>query len=214
MQNIGAYGVEVRESVLWVEVFDREEKNIKRFSCEESEFEYRKSIFKVKPQFIVLRVALGLTRVDHPRTEYEDVKKYFIEQGIGNPSLTQIRNTIIAIREAKMPGVTLGTAGSFFKNPIVSKEESVRIANEFPGIKTFPVSAYTVKLSAAWLIDKVGGFRGVRQGDAGTYEKQALILVNYGNATSSEIISLAENIKNIIFKKTGVMLEEEVVMMK
>jgi UDP-N-acetylmuramate dehydrogenase len=214
VQNIGAYGIEVKESVAWVEIFDTEEKKIKRFLNEECNFGYRESVFKTKPQFIVVRVAFKLSHLETIRTEYEDVKKYFAEKGIDHPSLQEIRSAVISIRTDKMPGAMLGTAGSFFKNPIVSKAESDRLEHMFPGIKIYPVSASTVKLSAAWLIDNVAKFRGVKRGDAGMYEKQALILVNHGAATSQEIISLAQEIKNIVHEKTNVMLEEEVVMMR
>lgn len=214
VQNIGAYGVEIREVVSWVEVFDTEEKKIKRFLNKECNFNYRESIFKTKPHFIVVRAALGLSRTENTRTEYEDVKKYFELKEVVHPTLADIRNAIVSIRTAKMPGETLGTAGSFFKNPVVSKEEGWRLEQTFPGIKTFPFSVDSIKLSAAWLIDKVGGFRGARRGDAGVYEKQALVLVNHGTATTREIISLAQEIKNTVKEKTNVTLEEEVVMMR
>ncbi len=214
VQNIGAYGVEICEIVVWVEAFDIRANTIKRFSREASLFEYRTSLFKKDPRYIITRVALELHTTPHPRLAYEDVSRHLREKELDTPSLADMRAAIIEIRMAKLPGEDLGTLGSFFKNPVVSSEEGTRLERIFPGIKTYPYGEGFIKLSAAWLIDHAGGFRGMRQGDAGVYEKQSLVLVNHAHATTRDIQHLAESIKKKIFDLTTIMLEEEVVVMK
>lgn len=212
VQNIGAYGVEVCEAVYSVEVFNTETMQTKIFLHDECEFRYRESIFKKNPNLIVTHVVLDLIQHGVPRTAYEDVKKYFENKGIISvPTLTQIREAIVSIRTAKMPGQGMGTAGSFFKNPVVSALQYETLKKQFPEIKAYPQGDNTVKLSAAWLLDHVGGWRGVRRGDAGVHEKQALILVNHGQASSKEILALANEMKRDIKEKTEVLLEEEVI---
>ncbi len=213
VQNIGAYGVEVNESILWVEAFDTITRKIKIFSCDECAFGYRESLFKKNKHLIVTRVALGLTRNAIPRTSYEDVKKYFVKKGITLPMLAEMRAAIIAIRTAKMPAPPLGTAGSFFKNPVVSASQFEDLKQRFPEIKAYMQGDGTMKLSLAWILDKVCGFRGVRRGDAGVHKNQSLILVNYGTATTQNIISLASEMKDSIKEKINIDVEEEVVMM-
>lgn len=214
VQNIGAYGVEVCDAVLWVEAFDMHSMQLKRFSRDECTFGYRESVFKKNNDLVVVRAAFDLARNGAPRIEYQDVKTFFTEKKISVPTLADIRNAVVAIRTAKMPALPLGTAGSFFKNPVVSTVEFVRLEKAFPGIKAYKQEDNTVKLSAAWLLDKVGGFRGFRQGDAGVFEHQALVLVNYGAATAENILSLACEMKERIKEKTNVVLEEEVVTMR
>lgn len=211
VQNAGAYGVEARETIVSVEAFDTETLQVETFLNNQCEFGYRESVFKKKKNLIVVSAIFKLTRNSTPRLAYEDVKKYFIERDNNMPTLAEVREAIIAIRTAKLPRLDLGTAGSFFKNPIVTQKQYTDIKKDYPEIKAYILGDNRVKLSAAWLIDHAGGFRGVRRGDAGTHEKQALILINYGSATADEIISLAEEIKKDIYKKTNVYLEEEVV---
>lgn len=214
VQNIGAYGVEARDTVLWIEAFDVQTMKIKKFSRDECAFGYRESIFKKNNNLIVVRAAFNLVHNGAPHIEYQDVKTFFTERKINTPSLSNIREAIVSIRTSKMPSSRLGTAGSFFKNPVVSAEEFARLKTAYPEIKAYLQGDGMVKLSAAWLLDKVGGFRGYREGDAGAYEHQALVIVNYGTATTENIISLAREMKNIIKEKTNVTLEEEVVMMQ
>lgn len=242
VQNIGAYGVEAQETIFSVEAFDMEKMKLKSFFGEECGFGYRESIFKKSKNLIVTRVTFDLSPSGTPRTDYEDVKKYFENKGITAPALGEIREAIVAIRTAKMPAPPIGTAGSFFKNPIISVLQYEALKKQFPDIKAYPQaserntnmkfafpserSGYCtqlypqggngggpVKLAAGWLLDHVGKWRGVRHGDAGVHEKQALILINYGKASASEILSLANEMKKDIAEKTGVTLEEEVVMM-
>ncbi|MBI5798462.1 MAG: UDP-N-acetylmuramate dehydrogenase [Candidatus Yonathbacteria bacterium] len=213
VQNIGAYGVEARETIFSVEAFDKNTMQIKTFLQEECQFGYRESLFKKNKDLIVVSVTFLLSEEGIPCVEYEDVKKYFNEKKIFAPSLQEIREAIISIRTKKMPVPPIGTAGSFFKNPVVEWEQYEELKTRFPDIKANFQGDNAVKLSAAWLIDHVGKWRGFRKGDAGVHENQALILVNYGTASGEEMISLAREIKNDIKNKTGVMLEEEVVML-
>lgn len=213
VQNIGAYGVEARETISSVEAFDIEKMKIKTFLRDECEFGYRQSIFKKNKNLIVTQVTFNLAQNGTPRIDYEDVKKYFDERGGATPSLLEIREAIVAIRTVKMPTHPLGTAGSFFKNPVVDISQYEALKIKFPEIKTYMQDNDRVKLSAAWLIDHVGKWKGFRRGDAGVHERQALILVNYGTASADEMLSLAREMKEDIKEKTGVTLEEEVVML-
>lgn len=213
VQNIGAYGAEVRTAIAEVEAFDLETMTTKNFSGHKCKFGYRESIFKTNKNLVVTRVIFDLSHHGVPHIEYEDVKNYFHEKGTKNPTIQNVRDAVIAIRIAKMPTKGLGTAGSFFKNPIVSGTEYEALKKQFPEIKAHLQGDGSAKVSAAWLLDKVGEFRGFRRGDAGVWEKQSLILVNHGNANAEEIISLAKEMKDHIKEKTNIMLEEEVVMM-
>ncbi|MEK7538896.1 MAG: UDP-N-acetylmuramate dehydrogenase [Patescibacteria group bacterium] len=213
VQNIGAYGVEVCDSVLWVEAYDMQTMKTKIFLRSECMFGYRTSIFKTNRNLIVVRAALELGREEKAQTDYEDVKKYFLTQNNNAPSLEDIRCAIIAIRTAKMPAPPLGTAGSFFKNPVVSVDVFESLKKTYPEIKAYVQRDGTIKLSAAWLLDKVCGWRGVRRGNVGVYKKQSLVLVNYGGASAQEILNLAQKMRGSLFQKTGIVLEEEVVIL-
>lgn len=213
VQNIGAYGVEACDTIFSVDAFDVEKKEIKTFSNSECEFGYRESIFKKNKNLVVVRAVFKLSEDDAPNINYEDVKKYFEGLEIISPTLSEIREAIVAIRSAKMPAPPIGTAGSFFKNPAVDISLYEALKMKYPEMKAYLQGDNTVKILAAWLIDHVGGWRGVRRGDAGVHDKQALILVNYGNATAEEIMNLADEIKKDIQEKTNVALKEEVVLL-
>lgn len=214
VQNIGAYGSEVESCVLWVEVFDGATNTLKKFSRDACAFGYRESIFKQNPALVVVRAAFNLEYITMPHVQYEEVKKYFVDHRNSLPTLADIREAIIAIRTDKLPPSFLGTAGSFFKNPVITNDAFRDLEKRFPDIKAHPLLSGGVKLSAAWLLDTIGEFNGVRRGDAGVYDKHALVLVNYGSATARSILDLAHEMKEFIKVKTGVILEEEVVMMK
>ncbi len=217
VQNIGAYGVEAYNTIFSVTAFDVNTMQSKTFLCNECASGYRESVFKKNKNLIVTSVVFNLAYNGVPQINYEDVKKYFEEKAITQPALLEIREAVVAIRTKKMPAPPIGTAGSFFKNPVVDTAQYEVLKNRFPEMKAYLQGDNhgdnKVKLSAAWLLDHVGGWRGVRRGDAGVHEKQALILVNYGSATANEMMSLASEMKNDIKEKTGVLIEEEVVMM-
>ncbi|MBI5078271.1 MAG: UDP-N-acetylmuramate dehydrogenase [Candidatus Yonathbacteria bacterium] len=214
VQNIGAYGVEACDTIFSVEAFDMKTTQTKIFLRAECEFGYRESIFKKNKNLVVTRVTFELAQNGTPRADYEDVKNYFAERGIKSPALGEIREAIVAIRTWKMPAPGIGTAGSFFKNPVVSVPEYEALKNELPEIKGYLQADNSVKLSAGWLLDHAGKWRGVRRQGAGVHEKNALILVNYGTATAEEILSLTDEMKSDIKEKTGVLLEEEVILVK
>lgn len=213
VQNIGAYGVEVRELISEIETFDIETAQRKIFPAHKCKFGYRDSMFKHSSHLVVTRVVLNLTRDSLPRMNYKDVKKYFEDRKILHPTIQNMRDAIIAIRVAKMPGNEIGSAGSFFKDPLVTVAKLEEIKRQFPEIKAHLLGAGGAKLSAAWILDKVLGIKGVRRGNVGVSEKHSLILVNYGAGKSAEIVLLANEIKKSVAEKIGVVLEEEVVVL-
>jgi UDP-N-acetylmuramate dehydrogenase len=210
VQNIGAYGVEVQSVIERVEAFDIEMGTIRYFTNEECLFAYRDSIFKheFNGLCIVTSVRFKLSLTKKLNIEYKDVKAFFEqEQAI---ALQDVRNAIITIRKSKLPDpAVIGNAGSFFKNPVVSALKSEQLKKQFPSIVMYKLSDGTSKLAAGWLIDHAG-WKGFRRGDAGVHPSQALVLVNYGNATGQEIRDLAFEIKDSIFEMFGVEIIPEV----
>lgn len=213
IQNIGAYGVEVGDYIDSVDVFDVETESFETIPKEKCQFAYRDSIFKKSggKKYIVIGVNFLLSKQPTLKTEYKDIQEYFSLSG-EEVNLQSLRKAIIHIRTKKLPDLSvLGTAGSFFKNPVVKKEVIEILQKEYPLIPVYEIDipGY-VKTSAAFLIDKVAGMRGVRVGDVGTYENQALVLVNYGNATGEEVFDFAQKIQSEVKAKTGIDLEMEV----
>lgn len=213
IQNIGAYGVEVGDIISSVEVFNIETESFETLSKEKCQFAYRDSIFK-KPdgkKYIVMGVNFLLSKKLFLKTDYKDIQEYFSLSG-EEINLRSLRKAIIDIRTKKLPDLNmLGTAGSFFKNPVVKKEVIEILQKEYPLIPAYEIDipGY-VKTSAAFLIDKVAGMKGIRVGDVGTYENQALVLINYGNATGEGVFIFAQKIQEVIKTKTGIDLEMEV----
>ncbi len=210
VQNIGAYGAEISGALEFVEGYETETLEKRKFSNEECEFGYRTSVFKtrLKNKFVITKIALRLNKNGKPNLNYSDLKRKFETADKTTPF--EIAKAITEIRNAKLPLPSgLPNAGSFFKNPVTEKSVYENLKNEYPEIKAFPYSENEVKLSAAQLID-LAGFKGYREGDAGVYEKHALVLVNYGNATGAEIKSLAEKIRNTVFEKFNISLQFEV----
>lgn len=178
----------------------------------ECEFGYRDSVFKTKEgeKFIILNVAFDLKKEAKLKTDYKDLQEYFSTKGI-EPTLKNLRDAIIETRTSKLPDFKkVGNAGSFFENPVVSQEKLRSLLKKYPELKYFEIDGGLVKLSAAWLIDKVGKWRGACIGDACVYEEQALVLVNKGKASSEEVIYLANKIVKDIKQKTGIELTVEV----
>ncbi len=214
VQNIGAYGVEAKDTIVWVETVDSESGGLKRFSNDECHFSYRNSFFKTGEgkKYAITRVAFGLSPIRPLVITYKDIQTYMTEQGLQALSQKEIRDLVINIRRRKLPDwTTVGTAGSFFKNPVIGKTLYEKLIKEFPGIPSFPTEkADEVKVSAAWLLDHIGGFKGVSRGAVGVYQNQALVIVNEGSATSADVDALADDMKKTIFEKTGIELEREV----
>ncbi|MCI0566078.1 UDP-N-acetylmuramate dehydrogenase [bacterium] len=212
VQNIGAYGAEAGDVIVEVSTLNTETLEIEIFSKEACMFSYRDSFFKSPAggKYIITRVVFGLSSKGSVNISYRDVKDYFEERRNDSPALSDVRDAVIAIRTRKLPDVReVGTAGSFFKNPVVSVYDIEKLKEKHPDVKFFP-HGDAVKISAGWLLDHVGGFRGYREGNVGAYKNQALVIVNESGASASEILAFAERMQKIIYEKTGITLEPEV----
>ncbi|MCL6461567.1 MAG: UDP-N-acetylmuramate dehydrogenase [Flavobacterium micromati] len=213
VQNIGAYGTEIKDTFVSCRAIALDNQEIKTFTKEECSFGYRESIFKneVKDHYIITSVVFKLTKKDHKiNTSYGDIIAELAKNNITKPSLKEVSDAVIAIRKSKLPDPKeLGNSGSFFKNPILLKSEFEKIHQQFPEMKYYDISETEVKVPAGWLIEQAG-FKGKRFGDAGIHKNQALVLVNYGNATGQEILEISRNIQDTIFKKFGIYIEAEV----
>lgn len=213
IQNIGAYGVELKDTFVSCHALNIQTLEIKEFGLEECQFGYRNSVFKnqLKGQYIIVSVNFRLSKKDHElHTDYGSIKNELKERNIHNPTIRDISNAVISIRESKLPNPKeLGNSGSFFKNPVIPIQQFEALNKNFPGIPSYHVSDTEIKVPAGWLIDKAG-LKGYREGDAGVHEKQALVLVNYGSASGQEILNLSKKIQAEIKDKFGVELEAEV----
>lgn len=213
VQNIGAYGTEIKDTFVSCEALTIINKEPKTFVKEECHFGYRESIFKneVKDQYIITSVVFKLTKRNHNiNTSYGDITNELSKNNILNPSLKDVSNAVIAIRKSKLPDPKeLGNSGSFFKNPILLKTDFEKIHQKFPEMKYYDVSETEVKVPAGWLIEQAG-FKGKRFGDAGIHKNQALVLVNYGKATGQEILNVSKHIQETIFATFGIHIEAEV----
>jgi UDP-N-acetylmuramate dehydrogenase len=213
VQNIGAYGTEIKDTFISCEALTIKNQATKTFTKEECNFGYRESIFKkeAKEQYIITAVIFKLTKHNHKiNTSYGDISTELEKNNITNPTLTDVSNAVIAIRQSKLPDPKeLGNSGSFFKNPVILKKDFERIHQQFPEMRYFDISRTEVKVPAGWLIEQAG-FKGKRYGDAGIHKNQALVLVNYGNATGQEILDVSKNIQKTIFDTFGIHIETEV----
>ncbi len=217
MQNIGAYGVEIKEVFHELEAWSLEDGRIYTFSNNDCRFGYRDSIFKgtYKGRFIILSVTFRLNKTPVFHTEYGAIREELDRMGVQDLSIRAISAAVIHIRSAKLPDpAQIGNAGSFFKNPTVPDEQFETLQAAYPGIVGYRQPSTddgegTVKLAAGWLIEQCG-WKGYRRGDAGCHARQALVLVNYGHATGSEIYDLSEDILHSVQQKFGVTLEREV----
>jgi UDP-N-acetylmuramate dehydrogenase len=213
VQNIGAYGAEIKDTFISCEALTTINNELKTFTKEECHFGYRESVFKneVKDQYIITSVVFKLTKRDHKiNTSYGDITNELAKKNITNPSLKDVSDAVIAIRQNKLPDPKeLGNSGSFFKNPILLKTDFEKIHQQFPEMKYYDVSETEVKVPAGWLIEQAG-FKGKRFGDAGIHKNQALVLVNYGSATGQEILNVSKSIQETIYKIYGIYIEAEV----
>lgn len=211
IQNIGAYGVEIKDTFQQLEAIEIETGKIKIFTNEECKFGYRNSVFKneLKGKYIITNVTFKLTKNKHQlKSSYGAIKSSLID--IENPTIKNVSDAIIAIRQSKLPDpAEIGNSGSFFKNPVVSKAIFLKIQKEYIDVPHYKVSDNEIKIPAGWLIEQ-SGFKGKRFGDAGVHEKQALVLVNYGKATGQEIYDLAKKIRQTIKTNFNIDLEIEV----
>lgn len=212
VQNIGAYGVEQSNHYHSLEAVNVYDGVVRKFTRGECRFGYRNSVFKkeLSQRFIILSVTYRLDKTPEIITKYGSLELELKSLGIENPDIEDVSNAVIAIRNRKLPDpVQLGNAGSFYKNVTVTVQKYNELKEKFPGLVAYTSGKDHYKLAAGWLIDTMG-WRGVRRGDTGVCETQALVLVNHGNATGEEILSLANDIEKSVFYKFGVRLEREV----
>jgi UDP-N-acetylmuramate dehydrogenase len=211
IQNIGAYGVEVRECIHVVEAFERATGQFQRLDVQACAFAYRDSLFKREPErFVVTAVEFALTRTPALRLDYAGLGDELAAMGIDAPAASQVAEAVCRIRRRKLPDpALLGNAGSFFKNPIVPMVQADALKAEHPALPMFRGNDDTTrKLSAAWLIDSCG-WKGHRDGDAGVADTHALVLVNHGHATGAQLLDLARRIAGSVRERFGVALEPE-----
>jgi UDP-N-acetylmuramate dehydrogenase len=213
IQNIGAYGREIKDVLTYVNAVDLDTREMKKFTNEDCEFGYRESIFKksAKGNYFIVDVGIRLTKKNHQiNTSYGDIEKWLNTNQIESPKIKDLSNAVIAIRRSKLPDPNdLGNSGSFFKNPIISSTHFEDLSKKFPSIKSYPVRDHEVKVPAGWLIESLG-WKGKRVGNTGSHQNQALVLVNYGNATGSEVKKLAEDIIKSVWDTYQILLETEV----
>ena len=212
MQNIGAYGAEVKDIFHELEAYSIRDKKTVIFSEEDCEFGYRESVFKnkYKGDFVITSVTFQLNKMPVFNTSYGALETELQKAGVRELSLKAISDAVTSIRRSKLPDpAVIGNAGSFFKNPAIDNKQFEILKNEFPAIVGYPVNDNTTKLAAGWLIEKAG-WKGFRKGDAGCHERQALVLVNYGNAKGNEILHLSEKIIDSVKLMFDVQLQREV----
>ncbi|WP_416770036.1 UDP-N-acetylmuramate dehydrogenase [Pseudomonas sp. RHF3.3-3] len=210
MQNIGAYGVEIKDVFAGLTALDRQTGELREFSLQECQFGYRDSLFKhAQGRWLILRVRFALSRVEQLHLGYGPVAERLKEQGVSQPGALDVSRAICCIRSEKLPDpAVLGNAGSFFKNPLVSAAHAAELKQAHPALVGYPQADGQVKLAAGWLIE-AAGWKGFRDGDAGVHRLQSLVLVNHGAATGEQLLALARRIQADIAERFAVQLEME-----
>ncbi len=213
MQNIGAYGIEIKSIFHSLEALNVNTQKTRTFNSEECKFGYRESIFKheAKGKYIITYVTLKLTKVNHSiNIAYGAIKDTLIEREIDSPTIKDVSDAVISIRQSKLPDPReIGNAGSFFKNPTISKEDYDQLKSQFDNIPGYLVGTTQVKVPAGWLIEQCG-WKGYVKGNIGVHKNQALVLVNYGGGKGSELKSLSEEIQQSVKNRFGIELSTEV----
>ena len=212
IQNIGAYGVELKDVFVKLEAIDLRTKAPLVFENKDCEFGYRDSIFKraLKGKLFITKVYLKLTKKHNVNIGYGAIRDVLSQWKIKTPTVRDVSKAVIHIRESKLPNpADIGNSGSFFKNPVIEKAQFEKLKSSFPNIVFYSLPNGRVKVPAGWLIEQAG-WKGIRRGDAGCHEKQALVLVNYGKAKGAEIYSLAMDILASVKEKFGIDLTPEV----
>ena len=209
IQNIGAYGAEVREFITTVEAFDRRDGKLVRLCNADCAFAYRDSVFKREPgRYVVIAAEFLLPRQRELRLDYAGIREELASMGLDSPSHAAVADAVMRLRTRKLPNPALiGNAGSFFKNPVVDTTLAAELARTYPALPSWPAGEHR-KLSAAWLIESCD-FKGLREGDAGVSSQHALVLVNHGKATGAQIWALAQRIQETVKQRFGVCLEPE-----
>lgn len=213
IQNIGAYGVELKDVFVGCRAMEISTGKIKHFSKEACAFGYRDSIFKreARGKYVILSVDLRLSKRNHQlHMDYGAIAGELERMGVEDPGIMDVSKAVIAIRKSKLPDpAQIGNSGSFFKNPVLDKTSFTRFINNHPEAPFYKISDTEFKVPAGWLIEKTG-FKGKQFGNAGVHEKQALVLVNHGGASGQEILELSEKIREQVWKKFGIRIEPEV----
>lgn len=216
MQNIGAYGVEIKDVFYELEALHMPTQELHRFTLNDCEFGYRESVFKNKyrNQYIILSVTFKLNKTPRFNIQYGDIQKTLEEMRVQELSIKAVSDAVIKIRSSKLPNPSeLGNAGSFFKNPVVAKSLVEALLLKYPLMPNYPQADGSVKVPAGWLIEQCG-WKGKVVGHTGSHKSQALVLVNYGGATGNEIYQLAMDIKQSVKDKFGIDIEPEVNLIK
>jgi UDP-N-acetylmuramate dehydrogenase len=212
IQNIGAYGVELKDRFVYLEAFDLESGKTQRFNRTDCQFGYRDSIFKgwAKGRYFITHVCLELDLNPTVNLRYGDIAATLDAWGIDQPNITDVSRAVIHIRQSKLPDPrVLGNCGSFFKNPVIPTAQFERLQERIPEARSYAAGEGLTKVPAGWLIEHAG-WKGHRAGAVGVHEKQALVLVNYGGAQGSQVLQLARAIQADIFERYGIALEMEV----
>ena len=212
MQNIGAYGVEIKDVFHELDAWHLQDEAMVSFYLDDCKFGYRESVFKniYKKQFVITSVTFRLRKKPLINTTYGAINQELEKSGITEPTIKDVSDAVIRIRSSKLPDPEkIGNAGSFFKNPSISAEKYDMLKKQFPDIVGYKNTDGSIKLAAGWLIEQCG-WKGFRKGDAGCHAFQALVLVNYGNATGREIVDLSSDILESVHKRFDVLLEREV----
>lgn len=210
VQNIGAYGVELKDVLEQVLVLDALDFGLKELSVEDCQFGYRDSLFKSEPgRRVILSIDLRLNKTPQLKLEYGPLRAELERRGICEPTAMDVSDVVIAVRQSKLPDpAVLGNAGSFFKNPVISAWQAALLKQQHPQMVQYPLASGEVKLAAGWLIEQAG-WKGRRRGDAGVHEQQALVLVNYDSASGADVLALAAEIQADILQRFSVALEIE-----
>lgn len=212
VQNIGAYGVELKDIFHSCQAFDTHNNQFKIFEKQDCNFGYRESIFKneAKGRYIITKLSLALSNTPQLNTSYGAIAQELANQNILHPTIQDVSAVVSKIRVSKLPDpLTIGNSGSFFKNPILEADYFEKLRLRFPDLVFYPVNEHRMKVAAGWLIEQCG-FKGVQVGNTGTWKNQALVLVNHGGATGAEVYDFSETIIESVFEKFGIKLEREV----
>ena len=212
IQNIGAYGVELKEVFHELEALNIHTGNIEAFNAADCKFGYRDSVFKQekKNQYVIISVTLKLDKNPVIRTQYGDIQSVLEAQNLSEITIADVSRAVIQIRQSKLPDpAEIGNSGSFFKNPVIPASQAAALQLAYPGLKSFPQNENETKIPAAWLIEQAG-WKGHRRGDVGVHEKQALVLVHYGGGNGRDVLQLAQDIQDDVRQKFNITLDFEV----
>jgi UDP-N-acetylmuramate dehydrogenase len=212
VQNIGAYGAEISQVIHKVRALDTRSLEFRDLGKDDCRYGYRDSLFKQhKGRYVITQVELRLNRRGRAHLDYQDLAHYFAKRGISAPTLGQVRNAVVEVRRGKLPDVAQwGTAGSFFKNPIVPHPTFEKLKQEHPGLPGHPEPDGRVKLPLGWILDKICKVRGFAIGNVSTYEKQALVVVAQPGASATEVVQLTTELRRRVLEATGLDIEAEV----